>query len=93
MKNLFNVQTKNNVKEAVKDSANIEYLATGKEKVVLVGRDLSSKVSLPRYSSLFFIFSSQSASTDTFFPGILMKNPMAKFTEEKSPHLISKNQL
>jgi len=57
MKNLFNVQTKNNVKEAVKDSANIEYLATGKEKVVLVGRDLSSKVSLPRYSSLFFIFS------------------------------------
>lgn len=57
MKNLFNVQTKNNVKEAVKDSANIEYLATGKEKVILVGRDLSSKISLPRYSSLFFIFS------------------------------------
>lgn len=57
MKNLFNVQTKNNVKEAVKDSANIEYLATGKEKVVLVGRDLSSKISLSRYSSLFFIFS------------------------------------
>lgn len=57
MKNLFNVQTKKNVKEAVKDSANIEYLATGKEKIILVGRDLSSKISLPRYSSLFFIFS------------------------------------
>lgn len=57
MKNLFNVQTKNNVKEAVKNSANIEYLATSREKVILVGRDLSSKVSLSRYSSLFFIFS------------------------------------
>ncbi len=57
MKNLFNVQTKNNVKEAVYNSANIEYLATSKERAILVGKDLSSKISLSRYSSLFFIFS------------------------------------